>query len=336
LALVPFFATLRRAQAFAALGFVALWLALFSPAALAQKLQPIPAASMHVTDNTNTFDARQKSALEARLVNFEQATGSQVAILMVQTTAPEDIAAYSNRVGNTWKIGRRAIGDGLIIIVAKRDRKVRIEVAKALEGAIPDLAAKEVIDEAITPAFRAGDYVGGLTTALDRLEQRIRAEALPSPTPPGPDAAQASIDGDDALGPQHRAQGFQWFDLAVFLFFAVPLLGGVLKKLLGRRIGAVLAAVIVGGLAFLFTWSLVAAGGAAALAWVLSMLSWTGLTPRAGGALGPLGSLGGMVAGGGFGNGFGGSSRGSSGGGGGGFRSGGGGDFGGGGASGDW
>lgn len=218
----------RVAAAVFALVLLSLLLMLFAPAAQAQKLQPIPAASMHVTDNTATFDAAQKSALEARLVNFEQATGSQVAILMVQTTAPEDIAAYANRVGNTWKIGRRAIGDGLVIIVAKRDRKVRIEVAKALEGAIPDLAAKEVIDEAITPAFRVGDYVGGLTGALDRLETRIRAEALPSPNPPGPDAAQASIDGEPAT--PRNAGGFQWFDLAVFLFIAVPLLGGVLDR----------------------------------------------------------------------------------------------------------
>jgi len=313
----------------------ALLLALcFMPSAQAQKLQPIPAPSMHVTDNTNTFDARQKSALEARLVNFEQATGSQVGILMIQTTAPEDIAAYANRVGNTWKIGRRAIGDGLVIIVAKRDRKVRIEVAKALEGAIPDLAAKEVIDEALTPAFRAGDYVGGLTAALDRLEARIRAEALPSPSPPGPDAAQGSIDGDGAQ-PTHSPLGFQWFDLAVFLFVAVPVLGGLLRRLLGRRIGAVLAAVLVGGLAFLFTWSVVAAGVATVLAWGLSMLSWSGLSPRAGSRA----ATGGVIAGGGFGNGFGngfgGSPRGSSGGNTG-FRSGGGGDFGGGGASGDW
>ena len=311
--------------------FVALCFML--PAAQAQKLQPIPAPSMHVTDNTNTFDARQKSALEARLVNFEQATGSQVAILMVQTTAPEDIAAYANRVGNTWKIGRRAIGDGLIIIVAKRDRKVRIEVAKALEGAIPDLAAKEVIDEAITPAFRVGDYVGGLTAALDRLETRIRTEALPSPNPPGPDAAQASIDGDDGLVPM-RKQGFQWFDLAVFLFVAVPLVGGVLRRVVGRRLGALVAGAVIGGLAFVFTWSLVAAGVAAALAWLLGMLSWGSPLQGRGGN----GFPGGVLAGSGLGSVFGsGAGRPGGGGGGfGGFRSGGGGDFGGGGASGDW
>lgn len=307
-------------------------LGLWAPLAQAQKLQPIPAPSMHVTDNTNTLDARQKSALEARLVNFEQATGSQVAILMVQTTAPEDIAAYANRVGNTWKIGRRAIGDGLILIVAKRDRKVRIEVAKALEGAIPDLAAKEVIDEAITPAFRVGDYVGGLTVALDRLETRIRAEALPSPNPPGPDAAQASLDGDDGPRAPHQ-QGFQWFDLAVFLFVAVPLLGGVLRRVIGRRLGAVVAAAAVAALAFLFTWSVVAAGVAAVLAWGVSMLSWNSAWQRSGAGRFP----GGVVAGSGLGSVFGGGLGRSGGGGGlGGFRSGGGGDFGGGGASGDW
>ncbi|MES2183318.1 MAG: TPM domain-containing protein [Pseudomonadota bacterium] len=299
-------------------------LGLCAPAAFAQKLQPIPALAAHVTDTTNTLSAEQRQAVEARLVNFEQATGSQAAILMVQTTAPEDIAAYANRVGNTWKIGRRAIGDGLVLIVAKRDRKVRIEVAKALEGAVPDLAAKDIIDQAITPAFRKNDYAGGLLAAIDRIETRVRAEALPSPAPVQPDAAQASIDGEERT---HSPGGIQWFDLAVFLFLLLPVLNAVLQRVLGRAFGALAGGGIVGALAFFFTFSTVLAAIAAVIAVGFGLVSRAGWI---GSLLQGLGNAGGGWRGG---SGSGGFSSSSSGGG---FRSGGGGDFGGGGASGDW
>ena len=100
---------------------------------------------------------------------------------MVPTTQPEDIAAYAQRVGDTWKIGRREVGDGLLIVVAKNDRRINIETAKALEGAMPDLAARQIIDNAIRPAFRADDYAGGLNAAVDQLIARIKGEALPAP-----------------------------------------------------------------------------------------------------------------------------------------------------------
>ena len=115
---------------------------------------------------------------------FEQTKGTQIAILMVPTTQPEDIASYANRVGNAWKIGRKGMGDGVLLVVAKDDRKVRIEVAKTLEGAIPDLAAKQIIDEAITPNFRKGDFAGGLHAGVDQLIARITGEALPAPERP--------------------------------------------------------------------------------------------------------------------------------------------------------
>jgi len=316
-------AALRRLLAWlllAAAGLLAL-----APTAHAQKLQPVPPLASRVTDNTGTLSAEQKTALEQRLAAFEQATGSQVAVLLVQTTAPEDIAAYANRVANAWKIGRKTIGDGLLLLVAKRDRKVRIEVAKALEGAVPDLAAKEVIDEAITPAFRRNDYAGGLSAALDKLETRIRAEALPAPAAQ-PDAAQASIDGDERT---RSPQGFQWFDLAVFLFLAVPVLSSLLRRVLGRPLGAVAGGVAVGLLAFVFTLSLVMAGIAALAALVFGLLARTG--PLGGVLPGSFGGLGNRGGGGWSSHDSGGFSSG-----GGGFRSGGGGDFGGGGASGDW
>ena len=163
---------------------VALAFGLFGLAALAQSLLAVPALTAHVIDTTATLNSTQQQSLEEKLATFERDSGAQVVILMVPTTQPEDIASYGNRVGNTWKIGRKGIGDGLLLVVAKTDRKVRIEVAKSLEGAIPDLAAKQIIDEAISPHFRQGDFAGGLDAALDQIMARIKGEALPAPASP--------------------------------------------------------------------------------------------------------------------------------------------------------
>ncbi len=140
----------------------------------AQGVLPVPPLTAPVIDQTATLGEAQRAALVAKLATIEQQTGSQIVVLMVPSTLPEDIVAYSQRVGDSWKIGRRDVGDGLLIVVAKNDRRVRIEVAKALEGAVPDLAAKRIIDAQITPAFRAGDYAGGLSAAADQLAARIR------------------------------------------------------------------------------------------------------------------------------------------------------------------
>ena len=147
----------------------------------AETLLAVPALSAHVIDQTGTLDASQRGAMEQRLAEIEQKEGSQLVVLMVPSTAPEDIAAFANRVGNAWKIGRHEVGDGVLIVVAKNDRKMRIEVAKALEGAIPDLAAARIIDQAMKPRFRSGDFAGGLNAAIDQLAARIAGEALPEP-----------------------------------------------------------------------------------------------------------------------------------------------------------
>src|SRR5206468_7947818 len=112
-------------------------------------LQPIPPLTAHVIDRTGTLDAIQEKGLEDKLSAFEQSKGTQIAVLMVATTHPEDDASYANRVANAWKIGRKGVGDGVLIVVAKDDHKVRVEVAKTLEGAVPDLAAKRVIEDAM-------------------------------------------------------------------------------------------------------------------------------------------------------------------------------------------
>jgi uncharacterized protein len=200
--------TCRRGTRLMLALLLAAWLPL---AAWAQSVQPVPALTAHVMDSTGTLDAAQRSALEAKLTAFEQSRGAQVVVLIVPTTQPEDIAAYAQRVGDTWKIGRKSIGDGLLLVVAKNDRKVRIETTKALEGAIPDLAARQVIDTAITPRFKQGDYAGGLDAAADQLIALISGENLPQP-----EQGSGTSGGND---------GFEWTDLAVFLFFAVPIAG---------------------------------------------------------------------------------------------------------------
>jgi len=274
----------------------------------AQDVLPVPALTARVVDTTGTLDAAQRQALEQQLAAIEQAKGSQVVVLLVPTTAPEDIASYANRVGNEWKIGRREVGDGVLLVVALRDRKVRIEVAKALEGAVPDLASKQIIDEAITPRFKQGDYAGGLQAGVGQLGARIRGEPLPPPA---------------ATGGQHAGDGFDLTDLAIFLFVAVPVLGAFTRGLFGRKLGSLLTGAGVGALAWWITASLLIAGAAGVIALLFALLSGTLGLPR-GRGWGP-------GHGGGFGGGFGGGSSG-----GGGFGSGGGGDFGGGGASGDW
>ncbi len=293
---------------------IALFFMAFGPAR-AQGVLPVPELTARVVDQTGTLDAVQRQGIEDKLAALEQSKGSQVAFLIVATTQPEDIASYANRVANAWKIGRRQVGDGVLLVVAKDDRRVRIEVAKTLEGAIPDLAALQIIDTAITPAFRQGDYAGGLRAAADQITARINGEALPEPQRP-----EAQRTG---------AAGFDWFDLAIFLFFAVPIAGAVLRGIFGRKLGALITGGGVGGIALLITSSLVIAGLAGLLALLFALLS--------GGVGGSSYRRGGYVGGPWMGTGgWGGGSSGGSWGGGGGFSSGGGGDFGGGGASGDW
>lgn len=289
-----------------------LWLAASALAAHAQGVLPVPELTGRVIDQTGTLDAIQKKGLEDKLAALEQSKGTQLVVLMVPTTQPEDIFSYANRVANSWKIGRKDVGDGLLIVVAKNDRKVRIEVAKTLEGAIPDVVALRIIDEAIRPKFRADDYAGGLQAAVDMLVARLNGEALPEPK--------------RREAPRSAGHGFDWFDLAIFLFFAVPIGGAVLRGILGNKLGTLATGGGVGALAYVITSSLVLAGVAGFIALIVSLFSGFGGGGRRGGG-GPV-----IFPGGGWGGGGGGGSWG----GGGGFSSGGGGDFGGGGASGDW
>lgn len=296
--------------AFVRIARVALFLiaTVLSSQSPAQGLVAVPPLTGHVVDAAGLLDSTGLASLEATLSGVEQSRGAQVVFLIVPTTQPEDIASFANRVGNTWKIGRKSIGDGVLLVVARNDRKVRLEVAKTLEGAIPDLAAKQIIDDAITPAFRQQQYAQGLQAAAEQIGARIAGESLPP------------------LNKNREARGgllgFNWEDLAVFLFFAVPIGASVLRRLLGRPLGALVTGLGFGAVAWVFTTSVLIGAVAAFVAGLVALLSsFTGVF--SGGRSNRHG--GGWSAGsGGWGSG------------GGGFSSGGGGDFGGGGASGDW
>ncbi len=311
--------TAPRSGARRRVGFVP-WLLAAAAATLAltvaaQDLQPIPKLSARVTDLTGTLTAEQQTALEQKLAAFESAKGSQLAVLIVPTTHPEEIEQYSIRVVDQWKLGRgsvngKRVDDGVLLLVATGDRRVRFEVGYGLEGVLPDAICNRIIDETIKPAFRQGNYYGGIEAGMDQAMKLIQGEALPPPQP----------------GWQGSAGGHA-INLLPQLFIAVLIGSVVLRAIFGRTLGSAFTGLGAGVLVWLVARTLVLAGLAAAAAFVFALLmglargsGWSS-TPRSGGFGGGWGGMGGGLGGGGFG--------------GGGF-SGGGGGFGGGGASGSW
>lgn len=290
-------------------------LLLFHAVAIAQPLQAVPALHARVTDLTSTLDAGQRQQLEARLEAIEQRKGAQVVVLLVPTTQPEAIEEYAIRVAETWKVGRglvegRKVDDGVILLVAKDDRAVRIEVGYGLEGAIPDAYARRIIAEAITPRFAQGDFFGGLDAAIQALGTLIDGEDLPAPARTG-----AADDGSS-----------DWLAGLLLVFVG----GMVATAVLGRLLGSLAGGVGAGLLAAFEGAPLLVAGisGVAAFVILLVFAASGGGGMRPGGRSGPRG--GGPViwtGGGGWGGGRGLGSGGFGGGGGG---------FGGGGASGNW
>lgn len=286
--------------------------------AQAQGLQPVPVLTARVIDQTGTLDPASIAAIEAKLAAFEQTKGSQVVVVMVPTTAPEDIADYTQRLGDAWKIGRRDVGDGVLFVIAKDDRRLRIATAKTLEGAIPDLLARRILDQAVTPAFRQGDYAGGIQAGVDQILARISGEELPLP-------------GDARGGSNAGDSGFEWADLVIFMVFAVPFISLALRSIFGNKLGTLLTGLGAGGLAWALTYVIWIAIGAGLIG-LLAALFMQFMPASSGGGRGGRGgghwgSPGGGWSSGGRSGGFGG---------GGGFSSGGGGNFGGGGASGGW
>ena len=290
-----------------------LFLGLTLPAwVLAQTLQPVPALTARVLDQAQVLSLADRQSLETQLQAFEQKQGTQIVVVLVPTTQPEDIADYTQRLGDAWKLGRREVGDGLLFVVAVQDHRMRIAPAKTLEGAIPDVLAKRILDQTVAPAFKQGDYAGGLRAGLLQLQAHIEGEALSLPA-----QQPAQVAGVDP------------FELLVMLAVVVPLVSAVFRQMLGRMLGAFVAA----GVAGVLTWNMTAVVWAAALAvmagFVVALFLQSLPAPSRAQRWGRQGP-GGIVGGGSWG------SDNDSGSNGGGFSSGGGGDAGGGGASGSW
>ena len=259
-------------------------------------LVEIPTFSARVIDLTQTLSTSEQAALEAKLQQFEEVKGSQIAVLLVPTTQPEAIEQYAIRVVDEWKVGRKDVDDGLLILIAKDDRKMWIEVGYGLEGAVTDLYAKRIISETMTPHFKRGDFAGGIDGAVNQLIGLVDGEPLPAPS-------------------KKNFNGNQLEEMFGLLLFGGIILGMFLRKIFGTFMGSALNGGLIGAIVFFIGWTILGAGVLAVIAFVFTFaMSGRG------------GSGGYSTSGGGFGGGYGG----------GGFSGGMGGGFGGGGASGSW
>src|SRR5690242_9466535 len=210
---------------------------------------PAPPPTARVIDLTDTLSGDDIAAQARRLHDFQRRKGSQIAVLIVPTTQPETIEQYSIRVAEAWKIGRKKIDDGALLVVAKDDHKLRIEVGYGLEGALTDVTARRIIDETIVPRFKSGDFAGGIAAGLTRIIGVIDGEPLPVPAP------EVSHGSNDLLLTFLNP-------LNPFTLFFLFVLGAISRSLLGRLIGSV----VTGGTAAWLTWYTLSSLGFAALA----------------------------------------------------------------------
>jgi uncharacterized protein len=259
----------------------------------------VPPLGARVTDLTGTLSGGAVARIEAKLADFEAKKGSQIAVLIVPSTQPEEIEQYGIRVADAWKLGRKGVDDGAILLVAKNDRRMRIEVGRGLEGALPDAIASRIIAETVAPHFKAGDYDGGVEAGVNQIISVVNGEPLPQPDTKWEHTPRVT-------------------HLLPILLIIVVVAGGVLRRMFGRVFGSVATGGLAGVIAWLVSHLLPIGVGAGVVAFLFAMLSggtrggWSG-----GGGWGGLGGgLGGGFGGGGF--------------------SGGGGGFAGGGASGSW
>lgn len=268
---------------------------------------PVPKLASRVTDLTATLAPDQRQALETRLAEFEARKGAQIAVLLVPTTQPETIEQYARRVLDDWKLGRKGIDDGALLLVAMQDRQLRIETQYGLEGPLPDATAKRIIDEIVVPRFKQKDFYGGISAGIERMIAVVDGEPLP---PPQPAAGSRGTKESD------------YESLLMIGFVLIFVVGAVLRSIFGRFGGAAITSGVGGVIAWLMIGSAIAAGTVVVLIFLISLIA--GLSGGSG--LGRHSRSGGSWGGGG----------GSWGGGGGGGWSGGGGFGGGGGASGRW
>ena len=238
------------------------------------ELVAVPTLSTRVTDLTQTLSQAEKAQLEQKLAAFEQQKGSQIAVLIVPTTQPEDIAQYSIRVVDAWKLGRKGVGDGVLLLIAKDDHKMRIEVGRGLEGAIPDLYAKRIISEDIAPKFKQGDFVGGLNAGIEKLIGLVNGEALPAPS-------KAASGGSGIEG------------LLPLLLFGGLISGMMLRGMFGTFLGSAFNGGLLGGV----VWVLGLALGGATILGVIAFFITVMLGSRGFGGMPMGGSSGGSSGG---------------------------------------
>ncbi len=302
----------------------ALLLACTARVAHAQELAPIPALQSRVTDTSGALGVSAKQQLEQKLVAFEQATGGQLAVLVVKTAQPETIEQYALRVAEKWKVGTKGSDKGALIVLAMEERKIRIEVGYGWEGALPDVEAKRIIRETMAPFFKQNQFAQGIDAAIDKIQLAVSKDVV---------AASTTVNDKGQWEQSHNPTSSD-ATLESLAGMAPVLLG--LLAIASFILPSLFVGVLAGAGAFFFTSSMPAAGIAAFIAFVLASIlkgifgSFRGGRPLGGRRVyrdsgwssGPWISTGG----GGW----------SSGGGDSGGFSGGGGDFGGGGASGDW
>ena len=269
-----------------------------APGADSSGLVAIPSLTARVTDLTATLSGDQKAVLEQQLADLEARKGAQLVVLILPTTQPEAIEQFSIRLFDAWKVGRKGVDDGVMLIVAKDDRRLRIEVGYGLEGALNDATAKRIISETITPFFKNGDFPGGINAGVTAIVKIIDGEQLPELSGVAGSGAKMNI--------TDMPEG-----LLIGVLVAVVLGGTVLRHLLGNLVGCGLVGCLTGGLGWLFVGGMAGIIGGALLGIFLAIFGLDIV-------------LSGIFSGGG---------RGGSGGGG---FSGGGGSGGGGGASGSW
>ncbi len=248
-------------------------------AGIAAALVAIPPLKSRVTDLTGTLNAQQRGALEQTLAEFEARKGAQIAVLIVPTTQPETVDQYAVRVEESWKLGRKGVDDSVLFLISKEDRQLRLEVGYGLEGALPDAAAKRIIEEDITPRFKQGDFYGGIRAGVDRMMRTIEGEPLPPPR-----RSQPQLDGD-------------YLHWAFFALLALLALRTILNAIFGRAVGAGLSGGIAGFVAWLVVGSLAAALIVGVVAFVFGLIGPGGFRYRGGGGGWPGGGWGGWGGG---------------------------------------
>jgi uncharacterized protein len=288
----------------------ALFLVLAASAAIAADIVPVPKLAARVTDLTGALTAAEREALEAKLRAFEEAKGSQVAVLLVPTIGQEVIEEFAGRVADEWKLGRKGVDDGVLFVVAQQERKLRIHTGRGVQGTLTDALSKRIVADIVAPRFRSGDFAGGIDAGVDAIMKAIEGEQLPLPAPT---SAQRKVDSLSSYS-----------NFLILGLFLVPVVSMVLRGMFGRFFGATLTSGATGIVAWLILGSLVVGVIAALVAFLFTLFG--GGTMARGARRGGWG--GGYIPGGGSWGGGGSFGGGGFGGGGGGFD--------GGGASGSW